>query len=310
MAFVSRTTASVASWRGCRASRSPAVIRQRVLEWASTCSIWRGRSASFTTTAIAPAASVPKNAAAASRPRSSRIATRSSGSIPAAPSAAPIPAARSAARTMSLPGSNFAIGEAGEAELSLWRRGAVSTTIVDRLELDAAAETRRIAQTLRVQVGETLRRGGIVVAMSGGVDSSVCAALAVEAVGPGHVLGLGLPERESDPQSLALARDWAGRLAIEFLVEDITAMLEACGCYERRDAAVCRLVPDYWPGWRSNLVPDVRVLDSDCLNWCFIAVQPPGYDLCKIRLTSRELREIAAAPNFKQRLRTMRAYHP
>src|SRR2546427_1888879 len=69
---------------------------------------------------------------------------------------------------MSLPGSNFAIGEAGEAELSLWRRGAVSTTIVDRLELDAAAETRRIAQTLRVQVGETLRRGGIVVAMSGG----------------------------------------------------------------------------------------------------------------------------------------------
>ena len=91
----------------------------------------------------------------------------------------------------------------------------MSTTIVDRLELDAAAETRRIAQTLRVQVGETLRRGGIVVAMSGGVDSSVCAALAVEAVGPGHVLGLGLPERESDPQSLALARDWAGRLAID-----------------------------------------------------------------------------------------------
>src|SRR6266705_3442960 len=65
-----------------------------------------------------------------------------------------------------------------------------------------------------VQVGETLRRGGIVVAMSGGVDSSLCAALAVEAVGPGHVLGLGLPERESDPQSLALARDWAARLAI------------------------------------------------------------------------------------------------
>ena len=103
----------------------------------------------------------------------------------------------------------------------------MSTTIADRLELDAAAETRRIAETLRFQVGETLRRGGIVVAMSGGVDSSVCAALAVEAVGPGHVLGLGLPERESDPQSLALARDWARHLAIEFVVEDVTATLEA-----------------------------------------------------------------------------------
>src|SRR5437867_11241655 len=136
---------------------------------------------------------------------------------------------------MSLPGSNFAIGEAGEAELSLWRRGAVSTTIVDRLELDAAAETRRIAQTLRVQVGETLRRGGIVVAMSGGVDSSVCAALAVEAGGPGHVLGLGLPERASDPQSLALARHWAARRAVQLLVGDIPATPEACGCYEQRD---------------------------------------------------------------------------
>ena len=39
-------------------------------------------------------------------------------------------------------------------------RGAVSTTIVDRLELDAVTETRRIAETLRVQVGETLRRAG------------------------------------------------------------------------------------------------------------------------------------------------------
>lgn len=183
------------------------------------------------------------------------------------------------------------------------------TTIVDRLELDAAAETRRIAETLRVQVGEALRRGGIVVAMSGGVDSSVCAALAVEAVGPRHVLGLGLPERESDPQSLALARDLAERLGIEFLTEDITTILAACGCYERRDAAVRRLVPEYSPGWRSKLVLEGGGLDSDRLNVCSIAVQPPGQEVRKVRLPARELREIVAATNFKQRVRTMLAYH-
>ncbi|HYU89948.1 MAG TPA: asparagine synthase-related protein, partial [Gemmatimonadales bacterium] len=151
----------------------------------------------------------------------------------------------------------------------------MSTTIADRLELDAVAEARRIAEALRIQVGQTLRRAGIVVAMSGGVDSSVCAGLAVQAVGPRHVLGLGLPERESDPQSLALARDWAKRLGIEFQAEDVTAMLEATGCYERRDAAVRRLVPEYGPGWRSKLVLDGGGLDSDRLNVCFIAVQPP-----------------------------------
>jgi len=132
----------------------------------------------------------------------------------------------------------------------------VSSTVASRLELDAAAETRRIADALRVKVGQTLRRTGMVVAMSGGVDSTVCAALAVQAVGPSHVLGLGLPERESDPESLVLAHDWAGRLGIEFVVEDVTAMLEACGCYDRRDAAVRRLVPDFGVGWRSKLVLD------------------------------------------------------
>src|SRR5437016_14343013 len=145
--------------------------------------------------------------------------------------------------------------------------------------------------------------------MSGGVDSSVCAAPAGEAVGPGHVLGLGLPERESDAQSLALARDWARHLAIEFVVEDVTATLEACGCYERRDAAVRRLVPEYGPGWRSKLVLEGGGLDSDRLNVCFIAVQPPGQGLRKVRLPGRELREIVAATNFKQRVRTMLAYH-
>src|SRR2546425_2921663 len=153
-----------------------------------------------------------------------------------------------------------------ETTFSPSMRGAVATTIVDRLELDAAAETRRIAEALRVQVGQTLRRAGIVVAMSGGVDSSVCAGLAVQAVGSRHVLGLGLPERESDPQSLALARDWAERLGIEFLAEDVTAILEACGCYERRDAALPRLLPQYGHGWRSQVVLDSGRRGSDRLH--------------------------------------------
>ncbi|HVH68746.1 MAG TPA: NAD(+) synthase [Gemmatimonadales bacterium] len=179
----------------------------------------------------------------------------------------------------------------------------------DRLGLDAAAETRKIAAVLRDQGGRTLRRSGFVVAMSGGVDSSVCTGLAVAAVGPQHVLGLGLPERESDPRSVALARDWAERLGIEFIVEDITPILAACGCYERRDAAVRRLVPEYAPGWRCKLVLDGGGLDSDRLNVCFLAIEEPGQDVRKVRLPARELREIVAATNFKQRVRTMLAYH-
>ena len=109
------------------------------------------------------------------------------------------------------------------------------------LQFDGARAVQEIGDALRHQVGKVLGRSGIVVAMSGGVDSAVCAALAAGAVGPQRVLGLGLPERESDAQSLVLASDWATQLGIEFLAEDITPVLDACGCYTRRDAAVRQL---------------------------------------------------------------------
>jgi NAD+ synthase len=181
--------------------------------------------------------------------------------------------------------------------------------VAARLGVETAAEAQRIAAVLRVQTDRTLRRRGLVVAMSGGVDSSVCAGLAVAAVGRRHVLGLGLPERESDPESLVLARDWAARLGIEFVVEDITAVLTACGCYERRDAAVRRLVPDYAASWRCKLVLEGGDLNSDRVNVCFLAIEEPGRGVRKVRLPARELREIVAATNFKQRARTMIAYH-
>ena len=180
--------------------------------------------------------------------------------------------------------------------------------VADRLRLDAGRAAEEIAAALRRQVGQELRRSGIVVAMSGGVDSSVCAALAVRAVGPKRVLGLALPERESDGESLSLAREWAERLGIDFLVEDISAALEGCGCYQRRDAAIRRVTP-YGAGWRCKLVMENGGLHSDRLTVGFLIVRAPDGEITKVRLPARELREIVAATNYKQRVRAMAAYH-
>jgi len=147
-----------------------------------------------------------------------------------------------------------------------------------------------------------------VVAMSGGVDSSVCAALAVQAVGPARVLGLALPERDSDGESLALARELAAQLGIELVVEDITATLEGCGCYARRDAAIRRVTP-YGDGWRCKLVMENGGLESDRLTVGFLIVRAPDGEITKVRLPARELREIVAATNYKQRVRAMMAYY-
>jgi NAD+ synthase len=145
--------------------------------------------------------------------------------------------------------------------------------------------------------------------MSGGVDSSVCAALAVEAVGPKHVLGLLMPERESDPESVAIARALARQLGIDSVTEDIAPILDAAGCYRRRNEAIRRVVPDFTDEWGCKLVLPPDRLEADRLNITYLVVQPPLGEMRRVRLPAPEYRQIVAASNFKQRVRTMLEYY-
>ena len=182
------------------------------------------------------------------------------------------------------------------------------TATPDVLRIEPAQVADGIADALRRQLGEVLHRRGLVVAISGGVDSSVCAALAVRAVGAAHVFGLFLPERDSDPQSRELFVEWVRRLGIAYAIEDISPILEAAGCYRRRDDAIRRVVPGFGDGWRCKLVIPSSPLDSERLNVTQLAVQPPGGELRTVRLPAAEYREIVAATNFKQRTRKMLEY--
>ena len=186
-------------------------------------------------------------------------------------------------------------------------------SLANDLHLNPAEETERIAATLRQQLGESLNRRGLVVGMSGGIDSSVCAALAVRAVGAAHVFGLLMPEQDSDQNSLGLAGRWADALGISYAVEELTEILAAVGCYRRRNAAIRRVVPDFQDNWRFKVVLPGGRLDSDRLNVSYLALEVPGAnghaDVRQVRLPPAEYREIVAATNFKQRVRTMLEYY-
>jgi len=177
------------------------------------------------------------------------------------------------------------------------------------LEIDAAATAERITASLREQLGSVLKRRGFVVGMSGGVDSSVCAALAVRAVGPQHVLGLFLPERESEPDSLILARSYADELGIESITEDIAPVLDGAGCYRRRNEAIRRIVPEFADDWKCKLVLPGNRLESDRLNVTYLVVETPEGESRKFRLPGNEYRQIVAASNFKQRTRALLEYY-
>jgi NAD+ synthase len=176
------------------------------------------------------------------------------------------------------------------------------------LRIDPAAATEAIVTAMRRHLAESFKRRGYVIAMSGGVDSSVCAALAARAVGAERVFGIFLPERESDPLSLRLATECADRFGIPHETEDIAPILEAARCYERRNDAIRRVVPEFRDDWGCKLSLPADRLETARINVSYIVVQPPGGAQRRVRLPAAEYREIVAASNFKQRVRTMLAY--
>ena len=176
------------------------------------------------------------------------------------------------------------------------------------LELDCAAEADRISAWIVEVLGRTLHRRGVVVAISGGIDSSVCAALAVRALGGKKVLGLLLPERESSPSSLERGRRLAEHLGIQHQVHDITDTLTAVGCYSTRDEAIRSVFPAYAEGWRNKIVIAGGV--DGGINFFRLVVQSPDGETLEARLPAREYLAIVAATNFKQRVRkTLEYFH-
>src|SRR5438874_162354 len=112
------------------------------------------------------------------------------------------------------------------------------------LELDCTKAITEIASAVRRIVAQDLRRRGVVVGLSGGIDSSVVAALCARALGPERVLGLFMPERESSDDSLRLGRMVAEKLGIRTELVEIGPALDALGCYRSRDEAIRRVFPE------------------------------------------------------------------
>jgi NAD+ synthase len=178
----------------------------------------------------------------------------------------------------------------------------------DVLEIDAEIEVESIAKWLREAVSRILRRRGLVVAVSGGIDSSCCAALAVRALAPERVFALIMPERDSDGDSAVRAEALAEHLGIEVETIDIAPILTAIGCYSERDAAVRRALPGYGDGWRFKLVIDGG-LDGRINVFRLVAEDPDGTVHDRV-LGLAEYLQIVAATSFKQRIRkTLEYYH-
>jgi NAD+ synthase len=169
------------------------------------------------------------------------------------------------------------------------------------LEVDGDRAVEDICRRMRDILSGELSRRGFVIAMSGGIDSSVCAALAVRALGPDRVFGLLLPERDSSGFSTRRGKLLAEHLKIRYEIHDIAATLEAIGCYRWRDEAIRRVFAEYGEGWKNKIVISGGLEGQ--INHFQLVVQTPSGETKQKRLGIREYLQIVAATNYKQRIR-------
>jgi NAD+ synthase len=185
---------------------------------------------------------------------------------------------------------------------------ALAEFSADVLRIDPAAVAEQLETSIRDAVGGRLRRKGLVVGLSGGIDSSVVGALAARALGAERVLGLLMPEADSSPESATLATALAGVYGIPTLTEDITPILGGAGCYRRRDDAIRSFLPEYGEGYRCKIVLPDMISRAGYAIYSIVVRDPSGEER-RLRLPLDAYLGIVAATNFKQRVRKMMEYY-
>jgi len=176
------------------------------------------------------------------------------------------------------------------------------------LKIDPAPVTKAIVDFMAHQVFKAYRRRGIVVGLSGGVDSAVMAAIAVRAVGKENVVGLILPEKESNPISREYANQYAESLGIEYREIDITPTVDSVGDYHWRDQYIKQLIPEYENGFRHNISLPTDLLERNAYNFYVLQVELPDGAVKKKRLSPEAFRTLTAFASIKIRSRMIHLY--
>ena len=179
----------------------------------------------------------------------------------------------------------------------------------DSIKIDPAKEFEKISSKLREDVAKKLKKRGAVIGISGGIDSSIVLAICAKTFGSDRVLGVMLPENDSNPDSLELAKKLSVKYNTKYVVENMTAALSGFGCYNRRDEAIKNVFPEFSNNYKAKITLPTNLLEKESLNVFQLTIIDPDGKTKSERLPLKEYLQIVAASNFKQRSRMSMLYY-
>ena len=177
------------------------------------------------------------------------------------------------------------------------------------LKIDASQEMSRTTAFIHEMAFKNFKRKGAVIGLSGGIDSAVVAELCVLALGREKVLGLFLPEKDSNAVSLEYGLKQAEKMGIDSVKVEITEYLDSLQVYKKRNAVINGIFPEFDDTYKFHVTLPQNLLEKDRLNYHSITIEDKSGRRQSKRLSGKEWMEISAFQNMKQRVRMIQLYY-
>jgi NAD+ synthase len=183
------------------------------------------------------------------------------------------------------------------------------TDIKTEMLTNSEALKEKLSIFIRETVRNQFRKDGIIIGVSGGVDSAVVAALAVDALGSDRVFGLILPEKESSPSSRELGIHLCRTLKIPFGEVPITPMLESFDIYNKKESLIREIFPQYDPAYHTTSLTRPPMFTAEkMLNIPSLVLLKDREKISTKRLSSSQFLHLLSLQNVKQRTRMIIEY--
>jgi len=182
------------------------------------------------------------------------------------------------------------------------------TEISELIKIENIENTiSEITNFIKNEIFEIYQKKGVVIGLSGGIDSAITAALCTKSIGSEKILGLILPEKESDENSKNLALQIAEKYNIDTKTIDITNILESFGVYENKEKIVKQKFPNYNQKCKYRVV--VPPKSENNIGMPFLEILDDENTLHKLKISSFDFLNLTAATSIKHRVRMTMLYN-
>jgi len=180
--------------------------------------------------------------------------------------------------------------------------------IYDFLQIKEMEKTiSSIENFVKDEISKKFQKQGAVIGISGGIDSAVMAAICAKAIGSEQILGLIMPEKESNPTSQILAKRLGEKFQIKTKIIDITSILESFGVYKIKEQIVKERFPDFNDDCKYRIAVPSKF--SSSIGIPFLEILDNKNKKYQFKISLSEFLTLTAASSIKHRVRMTMLYY-